>query len=250
METTNPKGISRLAVIPMRNHSSHDAPMNSQILFGEHYQVIEQKEDWLKVQLVYDDSKGWIHQSQHSQISEEYFNQVNHSDYKVCTDLSGTIFFQKKKVQILLGSILPITTNELFKMEEQIAYNGESKSLSLRREPDFLLEVLKLYEHAPLLPGGKTPFGIDAAAFVQQVYKLCGYKTPRYLEGLCQSGKSVASIAEIKVGDLIISDSLKSGFIAMEGGKCMGMYKGCVDKVPLDQISDSIIIRRILSENL
>lgn len=246
---TNLKGISRLAIVPMRDQPSHDSPMRSQILFGEHYQVIEHKEDWLKVEMVYDQSAGWIHQSQHSAISEEYFNQINHSDYKVCTDLSGTIFFQKKKVHILLGSILPITTNELFKMEEQIAYNGESKSLSLRREPDFLLEVLKLYEHAPFLPGGKTPFGIDAAAFVQQVFKLCGFKTPRYLDQLYQTGKEIAEPSKIALGDVLLCPHLQSAFIAMGENKCMGMLNGCINKVTIAELGNELRIRRILKEN-
>lgn len=247
---TNPKGISRLAIVPMRAHPSHESPVRSQILFGEHYQVLEQKEGWLKVEMVYDQSTGWVHQSQHSSISDEYYNQINHSDYKVCTDLSGTIFFQKKKVHILLGSILPITTNELFKMEEQIAYNGESKSLSLRREPDFLLEVLKLYEHAPFLPGGKTPFGIDAAAFIQQVFKLCGFKTPRYLDQLYHTGKEIKERSDLALGDVLLSPNLQSAFIAMGDDKCMGMLHGCINKASISDIGEGLVIRRILKENL
>ena len=135
------KGICRLSLVPMRSEASDEASIVSQILFGEHYSVIEENDIWINVQLYFDDSEGWIRKDQHDAITDEYFDQINNSDYKVCTELTGTIYFKKKHVNILLGSILPISTNELFKIEEQVAFNGASKSLSQKREFDFFKET-------------------------------------------------------------------------------------------------------------
>ncbi|MEP2508231.1 MAG: hypothetical protein ABJH72_02680, partial [Reichenbachiella sp.] len=154
------KGICRMSVVPMRATSKNGSVLLSELLFGEHYTVLDEKNDKIQIQLYFDDSTGWIRSDQHTPISEEYFQQVNLSDYKVCIDLSGTIYFQKKHVHILFGSVLPITTNELFKLEEQVAFNGESKSLSQKREFEYMRELMKKYLHAPYLSGGKTPFGV------------------------------------------------------------------------------------------
>lgn len=248
----NPKGICRLSVVPMRAVAKSDSSMVSQLLFGEHYTVLEEKNNMLKIQLHFDNSEGWIIKNQHTSISEEYFNQVNLSDYKVCIDLSGTIYFQKKHVHILFGSVLPITTNELFKLEEQVAFNGESKSLSQKREFEYLREVMKKFINAPYLPGGKTPFGVDAGGFIQQVFKVCGYKLPRTIEGQMKAGQDVANVDDIIPGDLVFSnEKSEAGCIFLGGDDYVGIREGEVKKLGFDKIGDQKpVARRILLKKL
>jgi hypothetical protein len=242
------KGICRLSVVAMRTEPKTDAPLVSQLLFGEHYSVLEEVNDWLRIMLYCDNSEGWISKEQHSSISDEYFNQVNLSDYKVCTDISGKIFFQKKHVHILLGSILPISTNELFKLEEQVAFTGDSKSLSQRREFDFLKEVLNKYHHAPYLEGGKTPFGIDHAGFVQQVFKIGGYKLPRTVDKQRQFGQTIESKTDLQAGDLIFSGS--SVFIYLGDDKAIGIVEGSVERIKdLAVILGGATFKRILVQH-
>ena len=101
-----------------------------------------------------------------------------------------------------MGSIVPISNSELFKIEEQFAFNGESKGLGQRRDADFLKTVAKKYFTAPYQWGGKSPFGIDDTGFVQMVYKITGYSLPRYLTQQALAGKKVKTFAESKAGDL------------------------------------------------
>jgi len=247
------KGISRLALVPMRIKPDHESPMCSQVLFGEHYTILKSDRDWFYIQLYFDQSEGWIHMNQHTTISDAYFEQINHSDYKVCTDLSGTIFFQKKYVNILLGSILPITTNELFKIEEQVAFNGASKSLIQKREFEFLLSVIEKFRHAPYLPGGKTPFGVDESGFVQQIFKIAGYRLPRLLAAQASIGKSIESLDEVRPGDLVLVGNeykMSTGFIFLGDNQYIGLIGGRVEKIAnliVDQ--DKVIIRRILASS-
>ncbi|MGL1885953.1 MAG: C40 family peptidase [Reichenbachiella sp.] len=247
-----PKGICRLSVVPMRMEANHDGVLVSQLLFGEHYMVTDQIEDWLLIELDFDRSTGWICVNQHCEISDDYFRQINLSDYKVCTDISGTIFFQKMHVNILVGSILPISTNELFKLEEQIAYNGESKSLSQKREFEFLKERIKSYRHTPYLPGGKTPFGIDASGFLQQVMKLCGYRFPRGMASQIGIGSLVQDISLIEPGDVVfLGEGLSTTVVIFLGGEeYIGMINGQIQITKdLMSISDKKVIKRILIEN-
>ncbi|MEO9964421.1 MAG: NlpC/P60 family protein [Reichenbachiella sp.] len=247
-----PKGICRLSVIPMRATPKQEAVLVSELLFGEHYQVLEEKMDMLRIQLHFDNSEGWIRADQHTPISEEYFQQVNLSDYKVCIDLSGTIFFQKKHVHILFGSVLPITTNELFKLEEQVAFNGESKSLAQKREFEYLRELMKKYLHAPYLAGGKTPFGVDAGGFIQQVFKVSGYKLPRTIADQKLSGQEVSEMDSIIPGDLVFSKSTNEiGYIFLGGDDIAGLHGGEVAKLSLQNLdAGDLIARRILFKNL
>lgn len=245
MNTDNLKGICRLSLVAMRTQPDSDAPLLSQLLFGEHYTVLETKSDWCHIELHFDHSQGWIRSDQHAPITEAYFDQVNLSDYKVCTDIGGTIFFQKKNVQILLGSVLPISTNELFKLEEQVAFNGESKSMSQRREFEFMKTILKHYHHAPFLIGGKSPYGIDGAAFVQQVFKICGYRLPRTFDLQLHAGQKVET--ELKEGDLIFSNA--SVYLYLGSGQMMGVDHGAIGKIPFsEEVKNNAVVRRVLHD--
>jgi hypothetical protein len=212
------RGICRLSVIPMRANPEDTGEMVSQLLFGEHYSALQISDDknWLKIETFHDGYTGWIDTKQHHEITEEYFNQINNSDYKISLDTCSSILFRKNTINILMGSILPISTHELFKMEEQLAFNGESKSLGQKRDFEFLSEVAMKYLNAPYLWGGRSPFGIDCSGFVQQVFRICGYKLPRDSHEQAETGVPVSNLLDYLPGDLAFFEDRK-GKIAHVG---------------------------------
>jgi len=238
-------GVSRLALIAVRNAPNADARQVTQLLFGDHYEVLKKSEqgDWVFIKIHFDGSEGWIDNEQHHSISKEYFDQINHANFKITTDLSCNILFKKSPITILLGSIVPISNSELFKMEEQFAFNGEAKSLGQKREVEFIKSIAMKYLNAPHFPGGKSPFGIDAAGLVQMVFKVSGYTLPHELKNQMTEGKAINALSDAMPGDLAFFSG-KGGAIShigiiLDDEKIIHAF----GRVRVDHLTDEGIIR-------
>lgn len=197
-------GVCRLSIIPVRADASDRSEQVTQLLFGDHYEVTEYNRDkkWCRIKIHYDQYEGWIDVKQHHAITADYFGYLDQAEFKITTDLTSSMLYNKSPLLILMGSMIPISSSELFKMEEQFAFNGEAKNLGLKREYDYLKNIAIKYLNAPYLWGGKSPFGIDCSGFVQMVFKICGYKLLRDSSQQATQGKAVASLAEARAGDL------------------------------------------------
>jgi hypothetical protein len=193
-------GVCRLAIVQVFPSPAYGQQV-SQLLFGEHYSVLSQSRDqkWTEIIIHSDGVSGWIDSKQHHAISVEYFNQINSSDFKITTDVTSTLLYRKNQITIVMGSIVPISGSELFKMEEQFAFNGESKSLGQRRDFEYIKSTSLKYLNAPHQPGGRSPFGIDGTGLVQMVFKIAGYSLPRSVELQFAYGKKTK---EPRPGDI------------------------------------------------
>lgn len=205
-------GVCRLAIAPVRADASHTSEQITQLLFGDHYEVVSLSSDkqWGLIRVYADQCEGWIDWRQHHDITEEYFQQINKSDYKISMDVATPVLYKKTALTIVMGSIVPISSSELFKVEEQFAFNGESKSLGQRRDMEFIRQIAKRYVGAPFLAGGKSPFGIDAPGLLHMVFKIAGYPVPRTLTELMGAGKKVERFGNAMPGDI--------GFFSLRGG--------------------------------
>lgn len=234
------KGICRLGIVPVRASSNDKAEMLSQLIFGDHYSVNKFSGDgkWINITIEFDQYKGWIDKKQHTETSEDYFNYLNNTEFKISTDVTSTILYKKRLIQIVIGSVLPISSYELFEVNEQFAFNGASKNIGEKQGIDFLTQIIKNYMNAPYLWGGKTPFGIDCSGLIQQIFKLCGYKLKRDASQQYEQGTAVGSLANAQPGDLAFfkneKDSISHVGIILEDQDIIHA-SGCVRKDKLDE---------------
>ena len=212
MEITE-KGICRLSIVPVRAQANEKSEMVTQLLFGDHYTVLEgsSNEKWHRIKIEFDGYEGWIDKLQHKEISNEHFDHLNQTEFKISTDISSTILYKKRLIQIVSGSILPISSNELFEVNEQFAFNGTSKNLGEKHGFEFLKQTAKNFKNAPYLWGGKTPFGTDCSGLTQQLFRICGYTLKRDAKDQFLQGAKIESITEAQPGDL--------GFFANDNGE-------------------------------
>ena len=95
-------GICHLSIIPVRSTPDQISEMVTQLLFGEHYKVLESRKNWSKIKTIYDKCEGWIMNNQLTFISEDEFNTIQAvEEYQYVAEL---ISFVNRTFFIFLNS--------------------------------------------------------------------------------------------------------------------------------------------------
>lgn len=204
-------GICNLANIPLRFEPSDRSELVSQILFGEHFQILEQNQKWSKVKLAYDDYEGWIDNKQYKSITEEQYLLLSNDNIVLNGDLIEYISSPENLLMpIPLGASLSFLNYPEINSEN---LNFEGLKMSGTKPKSNILNTAFMYMHAPYLWGGKTPFGIDCSGFTQMAYKLNGYKLLRDASQQATQGEALSFIEESEPGDLAFFDNEEGNII-------------------------------------
>lgn len=198
-------GICKLAIVPLRHEPNDRSEMISQVLFGDHFKIIEKLEKWSKIELAYDNYRGWIDNKQFTIFTEQEFINLSNKQYVLNADLIEYLTASDNSLlPVPLGASLtfldfPEINTEKFIFEGLRFYGINSKQS--------IISTAYLYLNAPYLWGGKTPFGIDCSGFTQMVYKLNGYILQRDAYQQATQGEALSFIEESEPGDLAFFDN-------------------------------------------
>lgn len=200
-------GICNLSIVPLRIEPCNKSEQVSQLLFGEHFKVLEIRRKWSKIRLSFDNYEGWIDNNQYEKIEEETYTNLEASNIPLAGEL---IEFATGENQIFLtvtiGSNLPYYKNQNFLLNDT-SYHYEGMVFEKILPKESIVEVAYKFLNTPYLWGGKTPFGIDASGFTQMVYKINGYTLLRSAEEQATQGEALSFIEESEPGDLAFFDN-------------------------------------------
>ncbi len=195
-----PYGICHLSVIPVRAQADNSSEMLTQLLYGEHFKIIENRKFWSKVRIVADKTEGWITKQQFLPLDQpklEIIKQNKSPEY--ATDL---VAYATDKDQVLI----PVLLGSSVSSAPLMAQTFEGASLNGAGSKSNIVPTAMYYLHAPFLWGGKTPFVVDDSGFSQMVYKINGYQLPRRASEQAMIGESLSFIEESEPGDLAFFD--------------------------------------------
>jgi len=202
-------GICLLSCVPLRKSPEFWGELASELLFGEHFEVLDSQGIFAKVRMAHDLFEGWIDLRQTVSIDLDEFQCLKEAVPAVALDAITITQIDDHKVMVLRGSSLPFYANG------QICVGGRNFSfLGKVRKPDRRITSEKLvdfalsYLNSPYRRGGRTPFGIDCASFVQVVFKAFGVYLARETYNQKEEGKEIGSITDAQVGDLAFFRSI------------------------------------------
>jgi hypothetical protein len=199
-------GICNLSIVPMRKEGSNTSEMVNQVLFGEHFKVLEKHEHWSKIQLHFDNYEGYIDSKQFEAITEDEYHRLSKEKKQYSGELIDFISDDKHQLTtISIGACLPFYNHGFFEINS-MKFNYQGSILNKILPKDKILHKAFLFLNTPFLWGGKTPFGIDCSGFTQMVYKLCGYHLLRDAKQQASQGEFLSFIEESEPGDLAFFD--------------------------------------------
>lgn len=203
-------GICTLSVVPGRKEPAGTSEMVTQLLFGEHYSVLESQEEWLRIKTAFDSYECWISVKQHSHIQESVFKQLEKQELCFSNELVQVIQNRHNlgRFPITIGSTLPLFKDQRCCFDHfDFGFEGTAAFLKQKNTANAILSTAFLFLNAPYLWGGKSPFGIDCSGFTQLVFKLNGYKLPRDAYQQVELGFPLSFAEEAEAGDLAFFDN-------------------------------------------
>jgi hypothetical protein len=207
-------GICNLSIVPLRFEPSDRSEQVSQILFGEHFTILEKNPKWTKIEAAFDNYIGWIDNKQYVEIDASQFMYLEQSPIVLSCDLIEYISDSNNiLLPISLGGSLSFLENKSINSANYI-FDGVKTCGT--KEKNNIIKSAFMYLNAPYLWGGKTPFGIDCSGFTQMVYKLNGYKLLRDASQQATQGEALSFIEESEPGDLAFFDN-EEGIITHVG---------------------------------
>nr|WP_299528825.1 C40 family peptidase [Ulvibacterium sp.] len=223
-------GICHLSIVAVKSMADATSPMITQLLYGEHFKVLEQRKLWSRIRNAFDGCEGWVSNNQISLIDETEFEKIDTLDTpKYSTDLVSYLTSENSVlIPIVMGSCIVNTPT--------LPYTFEGEHIEGKMEKYNIVRTALMYLNAPYLLGGKTPFGLDCSGFTQLVYKLCGYQLFRSALEQSGQGDALSFIEESEPGDLAFFDNAEGEIyhvgIIMKNNYVIHVY----GKVRLDRL--------------
>ena len=196
------KSICQVSVAPVRKEPSDSSEMVTQLLFGELCEILEVKQQWVKIKIYFDGYEGWVDYKQVSILSEIEFANFS-QDHSYISEPFSLLILNNQPFPVTIGAeVHGAIDNSVFKLAPDKHFFIDETLLKGKKKKDQILELAFKYINTPYLWGGKTTYGIDCSGLVQMVYKLAGYKLPRDAGQQALEGQVLSFIEEAEPGDL------------------------------------------------
>jgi len=192
-------------VADLRRAPSHEALLDSQVLYGEEVTVYEEYEGWGWVQLARDQYVGYMPLAALDAGSP-------HPTHRVC--VNRTFVYQCPDIKMsarrsspLGAGVCVVATDGLFAQIGPCAYVFADHLRPFNEREEDFVAVAERFLHVPYLWGGKTSLGIDCSGLVQIALDTAGIAAPRDTDlqqrALGSSVAAGAGLADLRRGDLV-----------------------------------------------
>lgn len=204
-----PAAIVTVAIAPLLREPQVTAARVSEVLHGETLDVLEQREDWLRVKAP-DGYVAWLPAGYVKHGPADW--AADWRERASARSLSADIVTAEGRRRIPTGARVALKRGVVELADGQ---RGAVAAGSVRREQELRVEARHLalpeiaqkwYGGAPYLWGGRTEWGVDCSGLVQAVYGARGIQLPRDSDQQFAQGREIPITpdgAGYEAGDLL-----------------------------------------------
>jgi gamma-D-glutamyl-L-lysine dipeptidyl-peptidase len=216
-------GICTLPLVPIRSEPSERSEMVTQLLFGELFEVVEEKESWSLIRIHSDNYTGWCTSKMLQILPLSEFEVLKSSKPSITRSLISPCIRDGSSVSELFlpaGSRLyninvadgsfpvyfkSIPGAKLSEVEywhvEPFFYHKTFFAPKSSFPQEIMISAMR-FINAPYLWGGKSILGMDCSGLVQLSFLISGYSLPRDARDQASVGVSVSSFTDAQAADL------------------------------------------------
>lgn len=205
METTY---FCNQCLIPVRTEPSESAEMETQLLFGELYYVLETNGNWSHIINKTDNAEGWINSKLLTPVAGEQLDRLlSEKRHVTRRTLDFIIVDEKWQLPLPAGAIL-YGSGPNFNMEVgNHIYSYYSDNTNYGNKSENIILLAESLIGAPYLWGGKTLLGIDCSGLTQVLFSTVGIQLPRNASQQSKIGNAVPFIDNAQPCDLAFFDN-------------------------------------------
>lgn len=235
-ELTLRYGVCNTGTAPVFKDPSMRSEQTTQIILGETFDVLEIKEDWVRIRLHFDGYIGWVYKPQIVLMNEAKFSEYAQRRKIEFVSSIGFVYSKPDKNSTALRDIVVCSIlnyielkNGWFKVELPDETYGfiqkrETRKFKSTERPnsDAIIQTAKRFLGVSYMWGGKTPKGFDCSGFVQTVFRINGVQLPRDSDMQWGVGEYVGKdFKKFKKGDLLFfsSDGKRITHVGIYTGK-------------------------------
>lgn len=204
--------IALHSVIPVRIEAREEAEQNTQMLFGELAEVIDEQPRWKRIRLESDGQEGWVDAKMITPMTDKEY-----AAYKKALKTAATVAFPMAyAMSENNGQTIPLTAGTRLTNYKDGRF--EVLGVGFRIDPSMvitaplelnqenLLKAVRFFINVPYLWGGKNALGMDCSGFTQTVMSLFGKALLRNASEQVTQGKPIKDLSKAKAGDLVFFD--------------------------------------------
>jgi len=166
----------------MKSDPTETSPLETECLFGETVEILEERLDWVYCKLKTDDYCGWIKKEglgklknpTHRVIVKRSFIYINKNPK------SNSLFYLPLGAQLVIDNIQSEwAETTLYNNKTQVGYVPSKHIVSLDHRVKDWVAIAELSIGTPYKWGGRDTIGIDCSALLQLSYQTYGEDIPR-----------------------------------------------------------------------
>ena len=166
----------------MKSDPTETSPLETECLFGETVEILEERLDWVYCKLKTDDYCGWIKKEglgklknpTHRVIVKRSFIYINKNPK------SNSLFYLPLGAQLVIDNIQSEWAEiSLYNNKIQCGYVPSKHIVNLNHKVKDWVAIAELSLGTPYKWGGRDTIGIDCSALLQLSYQAYGENIPR-----------------------------------------------------------------------